>query len=254
MNDMPSGPATGQRVLPASKRMNEPSRTRTSSPSTRQWPLPRITTETSSWSLAVSSCSLPSRFGGRSKRLIPKASTPSSRRTKRTAPPGPLGSMSSMCTREYAIAWAAYLLVHSRAVRGAIIRRRTTIREGSHGAGDGRLEGGGAQSATRKPLALGGGGHLDRPDGAVDGGEHQPAGHRRPGRPGRPAGVRLRHGRHPARVLHVRPPVPDLQPRRLGLRVRRCDARAPHGRARGLVRSEERRVGKEWRALWLANA
>src|SRR4051812_41800215 len=43
------------------------------------------------------------RVGGSSNQLIPNASTPSSRRTKRTAPPGPAGSSSSILTTEYPI-------------------------------------------------------------------------------------------------------------------------------------------------------
>ena len=41
----------------------------------------------------LSSCSRPSAPGGSSNQLMPNASTPSSRRTKRTAPPGPAGSI-----------------------------------------------------------------------------------------------------------------------------------------------------------------
>src|SRR6185503_13205685 len=64
---------------------------------------PATTTLTSSWPESVSSCSTPGAPGGSSNQLIPKASSPSSRRTNRTAPPGPAPSMSSMFLNEYPI-------------------------------------------------------------------------------------------------------------------------------------------------------
>ncbi len=54
---MPSGPATAQRVASGSTRTKLPAETGTSAPSIRQWPPPRITTDTSSWPDVVSSCS-----------------------------------------------------------------------------------------------------------------------------------------------------------------------------------------------------
>ena len=96
-------PRRGSVSSPGRERMNEPTSTATSSPSTRQNPDPRTTTETSSWPLSRSSCSCPGVSGGSSKKLIPNASTPRTRRTKRTFPPGPALSSSATLITEYPI-------------------------------------------------------------------------------------------------------------------------------------------------------
>src|SRR6202011_1200087 len=97
-----------------------------------QTPDPPTTTLTSSWPDSDSSCSWPTAPGGSSNQLIPKASTPSARRTNLTAPPGPAPPISATLITEYPLS----LLSHpedaerrlpERRVRG----RRETQREDS---------------------------------------------------------------------------------------------------------------------------
>jgi hypothetical protein len=94
---IPSWPAVEHRGVSGSTRMKLPSRTGTSVSPIRQCPDPVTTTYTSSCPDADSSCSMPAR----SNQLMPKASTPTSRRTNRTTPPGPAPSMSSTLTIAY---------------------------------------------------------------------------------------------------------------------------------------------------------
>src|SRR5207237_102492 len=60
----------GRRMVPASKRMKEPARTGTCSPSTSQWPSPANTNATSSWPVDASSCARPPAPGGSSERRM----------------------------------------------------------------------------------------------------------------------------------------------------------------------------------------
>ncbi len=72
-------------------------------------------------------------------------------------------------------------------------------------------------------------------DGAEHGGQHQPPGNGRHRRARRPAGLPARRGRRAARRLRLRPAVPVLPARRIGVRVRRADARPAHRRRLGTV-------------------
>jgi dihydrodipicolinate synthase/N-acetylneuraminate lyase len=76
-------------------------------------------------------CSRPSVPGGRSNQLIPNASTPSIRLTKRPPPPGPAGSTSETFTTEWPISDAT--VVHPYApdvIRGAFAAALTPLRDG----------------------------------------------------------------------------------------------------------------------------
>src|SRR5262249_30869622 len=80
-------------------------------------------------------------LGGISNQLIPKASTPSSRRTNRTAPPGPEPSIAATSTIEYPIA-RPYRLHAEDAEAGLRDRRveRGGDAEGEHASGVERVD------------------------------------------------------------------------------------------------------------------
>ena len=84
------------------------------------------------------------------------------------------------------------------------------------------------------PQRLGGDRHLGRAHGAELRAERQPAGHGRRRRALDPARIPALDRRRAADRVFVRAPVQALQPRRLGLRADRRDARAAGGSGRGL--------------------